>query len=603
MADEYSNLDPSFAASLRALAAKLGGNLHVYSGYRTPEHQAQLYQAAIAKYGSPEAARKYVAPPGKSFHNKGEAADLRGDLAKAHSLAAQFGLNFPMGHEPWHIEPTGIRRGSMAPPRGNTRGSSPQQSITGGADSLSAAIGQSGLAPWLQRLVDAFQPPSPLGGLYDPNAPNPTSYGADQQPQTFGNSDNQLRDMAESDAAKKAAEANPNTIESKKSAALSKIFKGHSDYLAAHVPPAYEQPAEVPVPQSQFADIPGRQAPRLDPAAAVLSSIFGAIAPQFAGAFAAQPLQAGVENAQQQYQDQIRKYQQLQQQFQQRHEDELAQANEKRLYGEQGAEARYRNAIESDRLAREAEGSRVQTEQQGALASILGEAGQSQNAATEAATRAGQYQRRIDEGLRQNASRTEAFNRGTERYDKLIGNLVQGGIGFQKALETQSGENERARQARLSREKIAEDTNNRITDEGRLNRGLKTTLQNNAFENRKKFSDYVRKANAATPDGRWTQAQTTEFRAARDELLASQRRLQQVTPALASAYALLEHEPGDTLEKYIVTNTPQIQGEIKAGADKVNALVDRNNKTFGKKPGAGTREIFDPVTNTFKKVK
>jgi len=49
-----------------------------------------------------------VAPPGKSRHNHGIAADLAfatdADRQWAHENAAQFGLNFRMGHEPWHIE-------------------------------------------------------------------------------------------------------------------------------------------------------------------------------------------------------------------------------------------------------------------------------------------------------------------------------------------------------------------------------------------------------------------------------------------------------------------------------------------------------------------
>mgnify|MGYP002140046610 FL=1 len=49
--------------------------LQVYSGYRSPERQAQLWDAALKKYGSPEAARKWVAPPGRSQHGHGNAAE------------------------------------------------------------------------------------------------------------------------------------------------------------------------------------------------------------------------------------------------------------------------------------------------------------------------------------------------------------------------------------------------------------------------------------------------------------------------------------------------------------------------------------------------
>lgn len=103
-------------------AAAAGKTIKINSGYRSIARQAQLYAAAVAKYGA-AGARKWVAPPGRSKHNYGLAIDLvygnnsdargtqtaAGRAAKmwAHANAARFGLNFRMGHEPWHIEPSG----------------------------------------------------------------------------------------------------------------------------------------------------------------------------------------------------------------------------------------------------------------------------------------------------------------------------------------------------------------------------------------------------------------------------------------------------------------------------------------------------------------
>jgi LAS superfamily LD-carboxypeptidase LdcB len=74
--------------------------------------------------------RARVAPPGRSFHGKGQAVDLRyGDQAArewAHQHAAEYGLNFPLGNEPWHIEPIGIRNATMQASRQVT---SPQQAV------------------------------------------------------------------------------------------------------------------------------------------------------------------------------------------------------------------------------------------------------------------------------------------------------------------------------------------------------------------------------------------------------------------------------------------------------------------------------------------
>lgn len=112
-----ANLDPRFSEALARMIAEappeVQAQFQIMSGARSNERQAQLYEAAVKKYGSPEAARKWVAPPGKSFHNKGLATDLTylgKDARKyAHDNAAKYNLAFPMGHEPWHIELAGVR--------------------------------------------------------------------------------------------------------------------------------------------------------------------------------------------------------------------------------------------------------------------------------------------------------------------------------------------------------------------------------------------------------------------------------------------------------------------------------------------------------------
>lgn len=105
----WGELDKSFAERLQALIRAAGGRVWVNSGYRSVQRQRELWDAAVKKYGSAEKARKWVAPPGRSNHNHGIAADLGGDLRLAARLAPKFGLRFPMAHEPWHIEPIGAR--------------------------------------------------------------------------------------------------------------------------------------------------------------------------------------------------------------------------------------------------------------------------------------------------------------------------------------------------------------------------------------------------------------------------------------------------------------------------------------------------------------
>jgi hypothetical protein len=91
----------------------------INSGFRSVERQTELFNAAVAKYGSVAAARRWVAPPGRSQHNFGNAADLGFQSGEArewfHANAGRYGLEFPMGHEPWHIQGTkGLGDGGAA---------------------------------------------------------------------------------------------------------------------------------------------------------------------------------------------------------------------------------------------------------------------------------------------------------------------------------------------------------------------------------------------------------------------------------------------------------------------------------------------------------
>ena len=87
----------------------------ILSGYRTPEEQQILWDRALQKYGSPAAARKWVAPPGSSQHNHRNAVDLHYMTPEArkwaHANAAKHGLKFPLKNEAWHVEVSETRNG------------------------------------------------------------------------------------------------------------------------------------------------------------------------------------------------------------------------------------------------------------------------------------------------------------------------------------------------------------------------------------------------------------------------------------------------------------------------------------------------------------
>jgi D-alanyl-D-alanine carboxypeptidase len=124
--ENINGIDDHFATNLASMIQdappEISKGLQVMSGFRSVEHQGRLFHDAVAKYGSVAAARKWVAPPGHSEHNNGNAVDLMYNgqrLDKApkavqdwvHGNAAAYGLKFPMSWEAWHIEPNATRGG------------------------------------------------------------------------------------------------------------------------------------------------------------------------------------------------------------------------------------------------------------------------------------------------------------------------------------------------------------------------------------------------------------------------------------------------------------------------------------------------------------
>jgi hypothetical protein len=115
--DSFSGLNPNFSAALSQFFAaappEVQAQMRIASGYRSPQIQAGLWEQALRKYGSPEKARKWVAPPGRSQHNHGHAVDLKylapAAMQWAHANAGKYGLSFPLKHETWHIEYAGAR--------------------------------------------------------------------------------------------------------------------------------------------------------------------------------------------------------------------------------------------------------------------------------------------------------------------------------------------------------------------------------------------------------------------------------------------------------------------------------------------------------------
>jgi zinc D-Ala-D-Ala carboxypeptidase len=104
-----AKLNPALLRAVRraaAGAANDGVEFFVDSGWRSPQYQERLFQEAVSKYGSEQAAARWVARPNRSAHVSGNAIDIgHADAAawlSAHGAA--YGLCRIYANEPWHFE-------------------------------------------------------------------------------------------------------------------------------------------------------------------------------------------------------------------------------------------------------------------------------------------------------------------------------------------------------------------------------------------------------------------------------------------------------------------------------------------------------------------
>lgn len=149
-----------FNAMLADAPESVRSAVTVNNDYRSPEQQAQIiasnwqkfdlnpadkakWLADVESMGAVEAGQKWapifsaakrtvadgrgtpmrnwIALPGTSQHQKGNAADISFATDEArqwfHENAANYGANFPLSNEPWHMEVAGARSGDTAPVR------------------------------------------------------------------------------------------------------------------------------------------------------------------------------------------------------------------------------------------------------------------------------------------------------------------------------------------------------------------------------------------------------------------------------------------------------------------------------------------------------
>jgi hypothetical protein len=89
-----------------------GVHIYVDSGWRSRTYQAQLFSRAISEYGSEAEAARWVAIPGTSTHESGNAVDI--GQADATAWLSEHGARYALcqiyRNEPWHYE---LRAGAI----------------------------------------------------------------------------------------------------------------------------------------------------------------------------------------------------------------------------------------------------------------------------------------------------------------------------------------------------------------------------------------------------------------------------------------------------------------------------------------------------------
>jgi zinc D-Ala-D-Ala carboxypeptidase len=113
-----AKLDPALLDALQRAstdAQRKGVRLYVDSGWRSRKYQEQLLRQAVSEYGSEAEAARWVAIPGTSTHESGNAVDIGPSEADAwlSKHGAVYGLCQIYRNEPWHYElrPGAIDRG------------------------------------------------------------------------------------------------------------------------------------------------------------------------------------------------------------------------------------------------------------------------------------------------------------------------------------------------------------------------------------------------------------------------------------------------------------------------------------------------------------
>jgi zinc D-Ala-D-Ala carboxypeptidase len=122
-----NRLDPALLDAIERAADRAdaeGVTIGLTSGWRSPEFQQQLFDDAVARYGSADIASQYVASPQVSKHVVGKAVDVGPANADDWLIrnGGAFGLCQIYANEIWHFELASDHGGACPPLRPNAAG-------------------------------------------------------------------------------------------------------------------------------------------------------------------------------------------------------------------------------------------------------------------------------------------------------------------------------------------------------------------------------------------------------------------------------------------------------------------------------------------------
>jgi peptidoglycan hydrolase-like protein with peptidoglycan-binding domain len=165
----FGGMHPTMQERVRNLIEASGGRVGLGQGLRDPKQQLQMFLARhVADAGGDITydgqrwrrlpGKAPAAPPGRSMHEIGLAADMTGDMGWVRDNVAQFGLQTfeKVNNEPWHVQPVELPRGRSSYERNAVWGL-PPWGATPAARPADDAGGSTGMVTSSEPLTPALQ--------------------------------------------------------------------------------------------------------------------------------------------------------------------------------------------------------------------------------------------------------------------------------------------------------------------------------------------------------------------------------------------------------------------------------------------------------------